>query len=341
MAEIKSINGYSLKDETARNEIETVKNDYVSKEELPTNVSSFKNDAGYLTNIPSEYVTDSELSAKGYLTKHQSLDGYATEYYVDEKIRMIESVQGPIGPQGPEGPQGPAGQDGADGVTPVKGVDYFTDADKAEMLNGYATEQYVQDAISNLEIPEGEGGGNVDLTGYATEQFVNDAISNIPKEIPTMSGNITDILSFESGFAPEGFCYLSGVSVNHVDSFDGTSMGTISLEDGLYYGRTYSYPELVGRNEVEVKRVDLYSYVTHKTYYFKEYVDQNMGFPTGRIILETEGQSDFVTSSDISYFATKEEVKNNISSTTITRIEVVSALPSTEEDGVLYIVKSE
>ena len=45
---------------------------------------------------------------------------------------------------GPAGPQGPAG---ADGYTPVKGVDYWTEADKAEM---------VSDVLSAL--PTWEGG---------------------------------------------------------------------------------------------------------------------------------------------------------------------------------------
>ena len=44
---------------------------------VPTKVSEFTNDAGYLTSIPSEYVTENELNEKGYLTKHQDLSGYA------------------------------------------------------------------------------------------------------------------------------------------------------------------------------------------------------------------------------------------------------------------------
>ena len=44
---------------------------------VPTNVSAFTNDAGYLTAVPSEYVTETELNAKGYLTEHQSLADYA------------------------------------------------------------------------------------------------------------------------------------------------------------------------------------------------------------------------------------------------------------------------
>ena len=44
---------------------------------VTTNVSAFTNDAGYLTAVPSEYITETELNAKGYLTEHQSLADYA------------------------------------------------------------------------------------------------------------------------------------------------------------------------------------------------------------------------------------------------------------------------
>lgn len=48
---------------------------------------------------------------------------------------------GPIGPKGdtgdtgPIGPKGPQGEQGAPGHTPVKGTDYFTEADKTELVN--------------------------------------------------------------------------------------------------------------------------------------------------------------------------------------------------------------
>ena len=38
------------------------------------------------------------------------------------------------GPQGPKGPKGDKGDKGADGYSPVKGKDYFTEADKEEMV---------------------------------------------------------------------------------------------------------------------------------------------------------------------------------------------------------------
>lgn len=44
---------------------------YALKTELPTKTSDLTNDSGFLTSIPSEYVTDSELTGKGYQTSSQ------------------------------------------------------------------------------------------------------------------------------------------------------------------------------------------------------------------------------------------------------------------------------
>ena len=65
--------------------------------------------------------------------------------------KEILSIQGPMGPQGPKGEdgfvvfeelteeqkemlRGPAGAPGNDGYTPIKGVDYYTIADKIEIV---------------------------------------------------------------------------------------------------------------------------------------------------------------------------------------------------------------
>ena len=42
--------------------------------------------SGFITEIPTEYVTDSELDAKGYLTEHQSLADYSTTTQVQNMI---------------------------------------------------------------------------------------------------------------------------------------------------------------------------------------------------------------------------------------------------------------
>jgi hypothetical protein len=61
-------------------ELETILSDYTKSSEMPTKVSQLTNDKNYLTSIPSEYVTEDELTAKGYATKS----------YVDNAINGID-----------------------------------------------------------------------------------------------------------------------------------------------------------------------------------------------------------------------------------------------------------
>lgn len=82
------------------------------------------------------------------------------------------NLQGPKGDTGPRGPQGPAG------------VVY--DVNGNIVLEGYATEQYVNDMIA----AQGGGGADVDLSDYATINYVNAAIANI--KIPDVSAYQTE-----------------------------------------------------------------------------------------------------------------------------------------------------
>ena len=50
------------------------------------------------------------------------------------------------GPAGATGPQGEKGEKGADGYNPQRGVDYYTDADKAEII---------ADVLSSIPVAEG------------------------------------------------------------------------------------------------------------------------------------------------------------------------------------------
>lgn len=74
---------------------------------VPSKVSQLENDSSYLSSIPEEYVTETELNAKGYLTEHQdlsayalkteiptvpSLDGYATTEYVNNAIANVPTT---------------------------------------------------------------------------------------------------------------------------------------------------------------------------------------------------------------------------------------------------------
>ena len=53
--------------------VKTIEDDYVKSADIPTKVSQLENDNNYLTSIPEEYITETELEAKGYLTEHQDI----------------------------------------------------------------------------------------------------------------------------------------------------------------------------------------------------------------------------------------------------------------------------
>ena len=61
---------------------------YALKTEIP-DVS------GFITEIPAEYITESELNAKGYLTEHQDLSGYALKTEIPDvsAYQTAEQVQ--------------------------------------------------------------------------------------------------------------------------------------------------------------------------------------------------------------------------------------------------------
>ena len=75
---------------------------YALKTDIPKKVSDLTNDAGYLTSVPEEYITETELNAKGYLTEHQdlsdyalktdvpSVEGLATKTYVDDAVAAVD-----------------------------------------------------------------------------------------------------------------------------------------------------------------------------------------------------------------------------------------------------------
>lgn len=130
---------------------------------VPTKVSAFANDTGYLTSVPSEYITESELNEKGYLTEHQDISGKLDADKLPEAINSalaqakasgefdgisathswngtVLTVTSASGTSSAD-LKGDTGTTGVAGYSPVRGKDYWTDADKAEI------KAYVDDAI--------------------------------------------------------------------------------------------------------------------------------------------------------------------------------------------------
>ena len=75
------LSGYATKDEL---------NNKADKTEIPTKVSQLENDSKFLTSVPNEYITESELNNKGYLTEHQNLSHLATKNELNNKADKTE-----------------------------------------------------------------------------------------------------------------------------------------------------------------------------------------------------------------------------------------------------------
>ena len=154
--------------------------DYVKKEQL--------NAAGYISSIPSEYITQEELSSNAYLTEHQSLEGYATESYVVDYVATY-APQPDLSPY----------------ATKSYVADYVATYSPPPDLSSYVTYSYLEDkhyldSVPSEYITQEELSSNAYLTqhqsldAYVTKAQLNSAgyISSIPSEYITqaeLSGN--------------------------------------------------------------------------------------------------------------------------------------------------------
>jgi hypothetical protein len=169
---------------------------YAKKTEIP-DVSKF------ITNIPSEYITESELNSKGYLTQHQDISGKAdvnhthSEYAKTKHTHSMADVDGLQLAISERATQEDidkaielhnhndlyaAKEHNHDDKYATRGhVHSYNDlTNKPEIpsIEGLASEAYVNAAIANIEIPEG---GDVDLSDYYTKEEVDTQIASTTK----------------------------------------------------------------------------------------------------------------------------------------------------------------
>ena len=121
---------------------------------IPTKTSQLTNDSGFITSIPSEYVTESELNAKGYATEdfvtdsinqasvsggyvHPTTHPASMIVFTDGETFQnkldagtLKGEKGDTGAQGPQGLKGEKGDTGAQGPQGLKGSDGLTTAVK-------------------------------------------------------------------------------------------------------------------------------------------------------------------------------------------------------------------
>ena len=124
------------------------------KSDIPTKTSELTNDSGYLTSIPSEYVTDSELTAKGY----------ATEDYVDEAVDNLSELKMNI----------------VNGLTFANAYINYNNGDYVSGGSAYACQEYIP-VISDATY-EVSGVSNIVRIAYydSSKTYMNQYVDNTP-----------------------------------------------------------------------------------------------------------------------------------------------------------------
>ena len=238
---------------------------YATKAEIPTNISQLTNDSGYLTSIPSEYVTDTELNDKGYLTEHQSLTDYATKTYVGEEIAKAqlegEDVDLSSYATKAEIPTNISQLTNDSGYLTSIPSEYVTDTElndkgyltEHQSLSDYATKSYVDEAINALRtelMALIESGGNIvetEIWAYKDDDYT-DVTANediIKVYVELTSSNYTtrpkDVLQYYPN-CKELYLFDDGTVVTLENIFsagDILKVDTVEFMDG-YFGKATS-----------------------------------------------------------------------------------------------------
>ena len=121
--------------------VEEITNDLNSKantSDIPTNTSELNNDSGFLTSIPSEYVTEQEMNeAIANISSGENVDlsGYATKDELNTKANISDvptAIEAYVTTHRDElkGDTGAAGRDGINAVNPNFTIGVVTELEK-------------------------------------------------------------------------------------------------------------------------------------------------------------------------------------------------------------------
>ena len=155
--------------------IEEITNDLNTKantSDIPTNTSELYNDSGFLTSIPSEYVTETEMNeAIANVSSGGSVDlsGYATKDELNTKANISDvptAIETYVTTHRDElkGDTGAAGRDGTNAVNPNFTIGTVTTLEPNESPTVTLSGTY-PNLVLNFGIPRGAG-QTVDTTEY-------------------------------------------------------------------------------------------------------------------------------------------------------------------------------
>ena len=190
--------------------------DYAKTVDIPTKTSELTNDSNFLTYIPSTYVTEYELNAKGYLTEHQDLSDYTKTVDIPTKTSELINDSNFLSSVPSEYI--------TDSELNAKGYltehqDISNKADKSEIPT--KTSQLTNDSNFLSSVPsEYVTDSELNAKGYLTEhQDLSDYAKTV--DIPTKTSELTNdsnfLSSVPSEYVTEGELNAKGYLTEHQD----------------------------------------------------------------------------------------------------------------------------
>ena len=185
--------------------------EHVQKEDIPTKTSELINDSNFLTEISSEYITETELNAKGYLTEHQDISGKAdkTELHNHTNKTVLDEITNTKVTEW-------------DNKSTFSG-DYndLTNKPSIPSIEGLATEEYVAEFFGNII-------NNVNVGYVDTNEDNAIGITDIPQGNYTLRyKNGSTVLSnyYDIGTVEDGKIFNRDFIKENIPPYESTRIG--------------------------------------------------------------------------------------------------------------------
>ena len=179
-----------------------------------------------------------------------------------------QGIQGEIGPQGPKGDKGDKGDPGEAGHTPIKGTDYWTEADKAEIIADIPTSSNTMELFTGV-VPTEEQ--LVILRSFYDSDFDGSSLpcpitingfSVLGYKTTGSLGTEAELIFFTSGYTtnswtPSGYpiqFYMYSLEFSRTTAKAISSKISAKIEgEDVVFTRTYNVP---GRNNTLVEELN-------------------------------------------------------------------------------------
>ena len=194
--------------------VEEITNELNSKantSDIPTNTSELYNDSGFLTSIPSEYVTEQEMN-EAIANSGSGTGGAGLTSEQEEQLNKIPEIETSINNINES-----LNNKANTSDIPTNTSELYNDSGFLTSIpSEYVTEQEMNEAIANVS-----SGGSIDLSGYATKDELNTK-ANI-SDIPTKTSKLTNDSGFLTSIPSE---YVTETEMNEAITNASTGYAT-------------------------------------------------------------------------------------------------------------------